>query len=117
MRTDLNYSVSGLSQMIWFDVSCMDQNNRKATVGIVYRHRGGATIPHFTARLDYVLNKLNRENANFYIFGDYNINLLNTDYTYNISEFVETMHSNGALNVVNKPTRFPIGNQNGAPPY
>ena len=115
MRSDLNCSIQGLFEMLWFDVSCSEQNNQKTTVGIIYRHRGEAAIPSFTSRMENVLNKLNREKANFYIFGDYNINLLKTDRIYNISEFVESMHSNGALNLVNKPTRFPIGAQRGGP--
>ena len=55
MRTDWNYSECGLSEMIWFELSCNEEINRKATVGIVYRHHGEATIPHFTARIEYVL--------------------------------------------------------------
>ena len=65
--------------------------------------------------MENVINKLVREKANFYIFGDYNINLLKTDEKYNISEFVNSMHSHNALNMINKPTRFLIGNQKWVP--
>ena len=115
IRTDLNCAEHGLFEMLWFDISCNERNPQKATVGILYRHQGDATIPTFTSRMENILNKLNREKANFYIFGDYNINLLKTDQIYNITEFVNSMFSLGGLNMINKPTRFPIGNQHGSP--
>ena len=101
--------------MLWFDITSNERNTQKATVGIIYRHKGQATIPTFTSRMESILNKLNRERENFYIFGDYNINLFKTDQIYNISDFVNSMFSHGALNLINKPTRFPIGKQNGSP--
>ena len=105
----------GLFEFLWFDITCSEKTTQKSTFGIIYRHEGPATIPTFTSKMENVINKLVREKANFYIFGDYNINLLKTDEKYNISEFVNSMHSHNALNMINKPTRFPIGNQNGSP--
>ena len=101
--------------MLWFDVSCIGRNAPINTIGIVYRHQGSTNIPSFTSRMENILNKLNHERANFYIFVDYNINLIKTDDVHNISEFVNSMYSHSAVNLVNKPTRFPIGAQIGRP--
>ena len=43
------------------------------------------------------------------------MNLIKTHDIYNILDFVNTMHSLNAVNLVNKPTRFPIGKQRGGP--
>ena len=117
LRTDLSCAENGLYEMLWFDVSCNTPNSRKTTVGTVYRHPGLATISSFTSRMEQILDKLNHAKANFYIFGDYNINLIKTDQIHNISQFVNSMHSHGALNMVNKPTRFPRGKQLGPPHF
>ena len=115
IRTDLNCSERALFEMIWFDISSNDINARKSTVGIVYRHHGKPSIPCFTSKMKNIIQKLNREKANYYILGDFNINLIKTDDEYNISDFVNTMHSLNALNLINIPTRFPQGRQNGNP--
>ena len=62
-----------------------------------------------------MINKLNQEKANYYILGDFNCNLLKINKYPNIADFVNTMHSLNALNLVNKPTRFPRGKQHGRP--
>ena len=61
--------------------------------------------------------KLNNANANFYITGDFNANALKYDNPAyaNVKSFIDMMHANSALNFVNKPTRFPRGNQLGEP--
>ena len=61
------------------------------------------------------MGKLNQEKANFHIFGDYNLNLIKANETPIINDFIDLMHMQGALNLINKPTRFPIGNQSGSP--
>jgi len=114
LRNDISFAEHGLFEMLWLELPNMEKN-QKSIIGLVYRHPGIATIPTFTARIEQTLVKLNQEKASFYIFGDYNINLIKTDQIHNISEFVNTMHSLGALNMVNKPTRFPRGAQLGAP--
>ena len=101
--------------MLWFEISCDEKNAPKTTIGLVYRHNGFPDIPSFTSRMENIINKLNREKANFYIFGDFNINLLKINDIHNISSFVNSMHSHNALNLVNLPTWFPRGNQPGNP--
>ena len=110
-RNDLSCSEKGLYEMLWFDIT---SKKRKSTFGIVYRHTGTTDIPSFTNRLEKIVRKLNSEKNNFYIFGDYNINLFDTE-TYNISEFANTMFSHNVVNLINKATRFPIGAQWGSP--
>ena len=113
-RHDLNCSENGLYEMFWVDISSHSINSAKTTVGIVYRHNK-TSIPSFSTRIENIVSKLIRENTNFYILGDFNMNLIKTHDIYNILDFVNTMHSLNAVNLVNKPTRFPIGKQRGGP--
>ena len=65
--------------------------------------------------MENILHKLNREKTNFYIFGDFNINLFLSKDSNNISDFVSSMHSHSASNLVNIATKFPRGKQHGSP--
>ena len=47
--------------------------------------------------------------------GDFNVNCLLYDQVPNIKSFIDMMHSYSAVNLVNKPTWFPVGAQWGRP--
>ena len=47
--------------------------------------------------------------------GDFNINSLHYDQFPCIRNFVDMIHSYSAVNLINKPTRFPVGAQLGSP--
>ena len=115
LRHDLNCSWQSLFEMIWFEVSSSSSNAQKSVIGIVYRHSSIPNIPCFTRKMENVINTLNREKANYYILGDFNCNLLKINKYPNIADFVNSMHSLNVLNLMNKPTRFPRGKQNGRP--
>ena len=116
LRKDLDISVPGLFETVWFDINSNNNNrNKKITIGLVYRHPGVTDIPFFERRLEKNMSKLNCSNSNFYIFGDFNVNCLRYNEIPNIRSFVDMMHSNSAVNLVNKPTWYPIGAQRGRP--
>ena len=114
-RHDLDCSEKGLFEMFWLNISPVNSNSAPSTIGIIYRHCGDTSIPSFTRRMEKIIHKLIREKVNYYIMGDFNCNLLKIDEKPNISDFVNSMHSLNSANLVNIPTRFPIGNQPGSP--
>ena len=116
IRKDLDITVPGIMETIWFDVEHRGRG-KKSTFGIVYRHCGYTSIPFFERRLEQILIKLNNENANFYIAGDFNIDALKYgDSSFaNGNSFINMMHANSTVNFVNKPTWFPRGAQWGSP--
>ena len=69
----MNCSEKNIFEKLWFDISSSAPNTQKSTIGIIYRHGDQATIPTFTSYMESRLNILNKENANFYIIGDFNI--------------------------------------------
>lgn len=113
-RNDLDISVPGLFETVWFDID-HGLRNKKSTFGIIYRHPGVTDIPFFERRLELALRKIHLKKSDFYIFGDFNCNSLHYDQSTNIKSFVDMMHSQSCVNLINKPTRFPRGEQIGTP--
>ena len=114
IRDDLDISIPGIFETIWFDVN-HELRGKHSTIGIVYRHPGPTSIPFFERRLETSLSKLNSKKSNVYLFGDFNINSLKYEETYNVKSFIDTMHSYSLVNLINKPTWFPRGKQPGKP--
>ena len=65
--------------------------------------------------MENIIKKLNHENANYHIIGDFNCNLLKAHEYPNILKFANSMHSLNAINVISKLIRFPRGDQRGDP--
>ena len=84
MRDDLDITVPGVFETIWFDV-VHKQGGKKSTFGQVYRHHEKIDIPFFEHRLETIISKLNLTKSNFYIFGDMNINSLLYDQNPHIN--------------------------------
>ncbi|MCP4493505.1 MAG: hypothetical protein GY820_40300 [Gammaproteobacteria bacterium] len=69
----------------------------------------------FERKMELALSKLNFTNSNVMILGDFNIKSLKYDEVPIIRSFIDMMNSNSLANLINKPTRFPRGDQLGAP--
>ena len=115
LRNDLCCSKNELFETIWIDIFTGKNNVNKTTIGVIYRHNGIANIKTFNEYIETVLIKLNKSKSNYYICGDFNIDTLRWEEFPIISDYIDTMYSHNASMLINKPTRFPIGNQIGAP--
>ena len=113
IRNDLDISIPGIFETVWFDIT--HKQRGKNTFGVIYRHHGITDIPFFERRLEASIAKLNVKNTNLYILGDLNINSLLYDKKPNIKSFIDMMHANSTVNLINKPTWFPRGKQIGKP--
>ena len=114
IRDDLDISVPGIFETVWFDIE-HKRGGKKSTVGIIYRHPGETDIPFFQRKLAASLAKLNFKNSDYYLIGDFNVDSLSYDEVYNVKDFIDMMHSYSVINLINKPTRFPQGAQPGSP--
>ena len=115
IRCDLNIWHSTLFKTLWIEV---DFNNSINFIGVVYRHNGQTDIPYFSRSLEKNLKKMTssrNKDSNFYIVGDFNMDVLRISEIPNISNFIDLMYSYNSVMLVNKPTLFPIGNQQGSP--
>ena len=113
-RYDLDITVPGLFETLWVNVARVG-SKKKCVVGVVYRHPGVTELPFFEKRLEKTMKMLTKEKQKFYIVGDVNADVFRWEEFYNISSFIDMMASNSAINLINKPTRFPRGKQPGSP--
>ena len=60
----------------------------------------------FTTKLADITAKINNENKEFYIMGDFNIDLLKFQRHDKTKYFIESMLTTGYLPVITKPTRI-----------
>ena len=77
---------------------------RAIVVGVIYRPPD-QDINEFSITMSTILDKLKSEKKGTYLYGDYNINLLNTDKHVPTAEFLDTMFSYFMYPVINRPTR------------
>ena len=87
---------------------------KKQVIGIVYRHPKSPTNPNyrnFTSEYEKVLLKLANEKSNFYISGDFNIDVLLSTKINNVKNFVDMAYSSGACMPIDRATRVPLHTQ------
>ena len=96
----------------------LEFSKTKNLIGLVYHNNGIVDIPFFSQTLEKNKKKhtsARNKNTKFYIVGEFNANVLKIHTFHNISALIDMMYTYSAVMLVNKPTRFPIGNQRGDP--
>ena len=73
-------------------------------------------IANFINLLEPTLNKLRNNRVNYTSVGDLNIETLHFKTRPQINNFVNFTYEKCLHMMINKPTRFPVGNQQGRPP-
>ena len=99
----LNYIKKAWPHYFWKRYGIYICWNRQKTVifwkniiiGVLYRPPRN-DIRTFNDKLESILQKIRRENKISYIFGDFNINLLNDNYHQPTGEFFDLMSSNSS---------------------
>ena len=61
---------------------------------------------YLTIKFDKLISKITSENADLFLVGDYNINLLNYECNEGTADFVNDLYSPLYLQLINRPTRF-----------
>ena len=80
------------------------QRGKNIIIGVIYRPPG-TDLPTFNDSMSLMLSGLIRENKYSYLMGDYNINLLHYENHQHTSDFIDQLHSNSFISLINKPTR------------
>ena len=82
------------------------ENNicRNILVGVIYRAH--TSIDIFYADVNHVLQILSKENKNYYLLGDFNIDLLKDETQRPTSEFLDLIYSYKLVPTILKPTRL-----------
>jgi len=93
----------------WIEIK--NKNCKNVIIGCIYRH------PHdnldiYNSFLDYIeiiFNKINKENKEIYLCGDFNSDILKIDYQNSYKRFYDLLSSYGLLPFILLPTRI-VGN-------
>ena len=91
-------------EAVWVEIN--NKGCKNTVVGCLYRHPHYNNINDFSKYINKCLIKLNKENKEVYIAGDFNIDLLKYETNTNYREFYNLMTSNGFLPLIIQPTRI-----------
>ncbi len=107
---DLSPFHEGLFESITIEVS---QKNFKLILSNIYRsptisqgQTNSTQIANFNSNLDNLLQNIYLRNSNSFIFMDANINLLKLSNSKPAFDYLETVHSNGFLQLISKASRI-----------
>jgi hypothetical protein len=74
-------------------------------VGVIYRPPN-TDIEDFNEWMNNTMTKINNENKNIYLLGDFNINIMHYDTHTSTAEFLDLMYTSSMLPLITKPTRI-----------
>ena len=81
-------------------------DKKNSIIGVIYRHPSMSVKEFNETYLEELLNKINKENKNFILLGDYNIDLLNCNVNTDTSVFLDNMCAASLIPAITKPTRI-----------
>ena len=79
----------------------------------LYRPNQGSKID-FIQELDQIINSEDLNNCKVFVVGDFNLNLNDLEDSH-VVEFASKLYSKSFISLIDKPTRFPRGNQQSYP--
>ena len=80
-------------------------NEKHVIIGVIYRPPGTG-LEIFNEHISELLNKIKNENKFCYLMGHYNVNRLNYGKYRKTTDFVDALHSNSYVSLINRPTRI-----------
>ena len=102
-REDCNVKLDEF-ESVWIEIK--QKKCKNIVIGCLYRHPHYSNIDDFSSYVESTLNKLNKENKEVYITGDFNIDLLKYNSISKHQEFYNLMTANGYLPQIIQPTRI-----------
>ena len=100
--SDVGLELDGCEDL-WIVVDANIGNYKKLAIGVVYRHPGNE-ISKFQNKFENCIEKLNTKKLPYIICGDFNINLIDSDSSFN-SFYLNALLSLGCTQFVNDFTR------------
>ena len=102
LKNEQTFNLYGC-ESLWLTIQ--QPNTQKfLTIATIYRYPSEA-IDKFVDDFSNCLGKLTSEKRTFYILGDININISESNSGIQASNYINTIISNGAFNIITKPTR------------
>ena len=101
LRKDLSHANVNY-ESCFIEIEC--KNSKNVVVGVVYRAH--SAIDNSIIDIDPVFKVLNQEKKQFYVMGDFNIDLLKVDSHRPMHDCLELIHSYYLMPTIYKPTRI-----------
>ena len=100
-RKDLYMKINNCED-VWVEVKT---NSRKPIIiTSIYRHPKQNFL-NFQDTFMKAIDNVSKSKLRYYLFGDWNINLIKYNENNNVKFYVDMLHSRNSRNLVNKPTR------------
>ena len=103
MRDDLNFNNHDLFEALFIEVQI--PHGKNIIAGVVYRPPNNNSDA-FLAEYNKIISLISKENKLYYIMGDFNLNLLNSESHSPTGEFLDTMLSKMLFPLISKPSRI-----------
>ena len=102
-RTDLNMYEKNELESTFIEIINSKKSN--IVVGCVYKHPN-MDVLDFNSLINQLLDKISNEQKQFFLLGDFNINLLNYTEHQPTNEFLDSLASNSIIPYILQPTRI-----------
>ena len=106
LRSDLSLNVEHCEDM-WIDLdvnSVNSKHNKHFIVGVIYRHPNH-NYETFCEKLCETIDNLNKAKVDYYITGDFNIDIMKYKLASDVTSYVNNLNSVGCNICIDKPTR------------
>ena len=94
---------------LWFQIQFPGQKNNYI-FAVIYRHPRDC-VPTFIEKLDETMNYLNQNGNKAYIFGDINLDLNPQQTSSPMSDYLQTLNSNGFTSLITNPARVTLNSE------
>ena len=102
-QTDLNMYEKNELESTFIEIINSKKSN--IVVGCVYKHPN-MDVLDFNSLINQLLDKISNEQKQFFLLGDFNINLLNYTEHQPTNEFLDSLASNSIIPYILQPTRI-----------
>ena len=103
LRKDLSIFDEDIMESLFIEL--VSEENTNIIVGVIYR-APDSDVKSFLKSFSEITEKLNLENKNCYLLGDFNINLLSVNDSYIAGEFLDIIYSSFFKPLISKHTRI-----------
>ena len=114
LSNSIQYSVSSEYSLnefkcedLWLNLKVNSKSKSKddLVLGVIYRHNFVSNYDQFTQKFCDILLSLNERKKNYYIVGDFNINLMKFNLAGNVTKYMNAISCTGCGVFINQPTR------------
>ena len=102
LRDDITSDLTSMESMF---IEIDNKERKNTVIGNIYRPPN-CDIKKFLNEFELLTSKINKENKNCFLLGDFNINLLNIESNEETNQFLDILYSSCFIPLISQPTRI-----------